>query len=399
MSSRRKILLIALETIWVSPARLPRALQAAGFEVGVACRESALLARTRHRDHFFPLPRKNPARALLAGIKTIVSAWKPDLILPMDDRTTLFLTGLPERLAAEGDSSGLADLLRRSLGNPVSTREALSKRRTMEVARELGVRVPACQTVESTAEIQKFAQEHGYPMVIKQSFGNSGNGVFICHNEVEARAAWERSRPKDNARKRILNWREQFRGRVIESSWLRSDRSVTVSQFIRGKCANSLAAAVGGRMLAALTAEVEQTNHNDTGPASVIRLTQNEEMRRFSEKMLNHWGLTGLIGFDFILDEARQAWLLECNPRSTSLGHLGVLVGEDLCAALYQGLISMPVMRTGKVKELMIAHFPQESWRASDSPYFKLAFHDVPTDDPDLLEALKKCPPHWRTQT
>ncbi len=138
----------------------------------------------------------------------------------------------------------------------------------MEVALELGIRVPASQTVESMSDILKFASEHGYPVVIKQSFGNSGNGVFICHNEVEARAAWERSRPKDNARKRILNWREEFRGRVIESSWMPADRSVTVNKFIKGKCANSLAAAVGGRMLAALTAEVEQTNHNDTGPAS-----------------------------------------------------------------------------------------------------------------------------------
>jgi carbamoylphosphate synthase large subunit len=397
MSFRPKILLIALETQWVSPARLPRALQAAGFEVGVACREQALLARARHRDHFFLLPQKNHARALLAGIRTIISAWKPDLILPLDDRTTLFLSSIPERLASDADSADLAALLRRSLGNPLSTREALSKRRTMEVARALGIRVPASQTVEAMAEIQKFAQEHGYPLVIKQSFGNSGSGVFICHNEAEARVAFEHVRKESKVKMRLLNWRERFRGRIMEASWLPADRSITVSKFIRGKCANSLAAAIGGRMLAALTVEVEQTNHDDTGPASVIQVTQNEEMRRFSEKMLNHWGLTGLIGFDFILDESRQAWLLECNPRPTSLGHLGALVGEDLCAALYQGLISMPVTRAGAVKELMIAFFPQESWRASDSPYFKLAFHDVPADDPDLLEALKNCPPHWRT--
>src|SRR5882724_7998140 len=126
MSSRPKILLMALELKWPGAARLPRALQDAGFEVGVACRAKAYMAHTKFRDHFFLLPEKNHGRGFLAGIKTIVSAWPPGLILPMDDRTALFLAGVHERIARRGNSDALAGLLQRSLGNPTGVREAAS---------------------------------------------------------------------------------------------------------------------------------------------------------------------------------------------------------------------------------------------------------------------------------
>ena len=183
----------------------------------------------------------------------------------------------------------------------------------------------------------------------------------------------------------------------MDASWFSHDRTTIASQFIKGKCATSLAAVVEGKMLAILTAEVEQTYLDSKGPASVVKLTGNEEMRRVSTAMLKHWGLTGLIGFDFILDETGQAWLLECNARSTPLSHLGAKVGNDLCAALLRGLTSAsPASDTPAPKELLVAHFPQEMWRSQESPYLKQAFHDVPLEDPPLLEAFKRTPPQRR---
>jgi len=391
MPLRPKILIMALETNWPATARLPRALQVAGFEVGVACRAKAYLAHTRHRDHFFKLPEKNHGRGLLAGLRTIIVAWPPDFILPADDRTVLFLARAHERLMADGDAGELAALLLRSLGNPASTREALSKRRTLEVAGELGVRVPASRTVESAAEIPEFARRHGFPVVLKRSFDFGGHGVFICRSVPEAAAAFVALRRQQTIKGRLRRWRDQFRGRVMESSWLPSDPTITVSQFIAGQSATSLAASVGGEMRAVLTAIVEQTYPHANSPASVVRLVPNEEMRRTSQILLNHWRLTGLIGFDFILDPAGRPWLLECNPRSTPLAHLGAQVGEDLCVGLYQGLVSAPFPRRTAPKELLVAHFPQETMRAPDSHYFKQAFHDVPLDDPALFDILNNC--------
>src|ERR1700753_3831840 len=96
LMARPKILLMALETEWPAPARVPLAMHKAGFEVGIACRREAFLAQTQHRDNFFLLPEKNHGRALLTALRTITSAWRPDIILPMDDRTALFLTRVYE---------------------------------------------------------------------------------------------------------------------------------------------------------------------------------------------------------------------------------------------------------------------------------------------------------------
>ena len=193
---------------------------------------------------------------------------------------------------------------------------------------------------------------------------------------------------------RVSFWREKFRGRMMERRWLPSDPSITVSQFIAGQCANSLTAAFGGRMLAALTAVKEQSFPDEKGPSSVVRFVHNEEMRRASERMVNHWRLTGLIGFDFMLDAAGQAWLIECNPRPTQIAHLGARVGEDICLALHRGLAGgRELLRPAAPMELTVAHFPKETWRDPNSPYFASAFHDVPWDDPDLLDCLKQARP------
>jgi hypothetical protein len=53
MFARPKILVVALETLWYCTARLPKALQEAGFEVGVACLEDSYLAATRFCERRF----------------------------------------------------------------------------------------------------------------------------------------------------------------------------------------------------------------------------------------------------------------------------------------------------------------------------------------------------------
>jgi hypothetical protein len=399
MSFRPKILVVGLELLWPGAARLPRALQDAGFEVGVACRAKSLLALTKFRDHFSLLPDKKYGRSFLLRLEEIVDSWPPDFLLPTDDWTALFLARVYELIACRGNSNRLAGLLKRSLGNPPAIHEAASKRRTLEVARHLGVRVPASRTVVSRGEILKFAGTHGFPIVLKRSFDNGGNGVFVCKNETEVAMALDFLHREKKLNARLNLWRERLRGRVMERRWLPSDRSITVSQFIAGKCAMSLAAAAEGQMLAALTAEAEETYPDAKGPSTVVRFVCNEEMRRASEVLLNHWRLTGLIGFDFMLDAAGQAWLIECNPRPTPIAHLGGRVGEDLLLALHRWLVSgqQPPRNTAP-PTLMVAHFPQETWRDPNSPYLASAFHDIPSDDPDLLNCLKQIQPTWRNR-
>jgi biotin carboxylase len=110
-----------------------------------------------------------------------------------------------------------------------------------------------------------------------------------------------------------------------------------------------------------------------------------------------------LYGFDFMLEAGtRNAYLIEINPRSTQVGHLGLGAGRDIPAALFSAVAGQTIQISPAVTEKdTIALFPQEWIRDSASPYLRSAYHDVPWEEPELVRACirsrKKRQP-WRVQ-
>jgi len=380
-----KILIAGLES-WPGVARLPHALQAAGFTVGVVCREDSCLAATRFRDRFFPWqPGSWRGGALLWRLKAIVDDWRPDFLVPADDPTVVFFSRAFARLKPEGR---LATLLRFSLGNPLALLEAESKNSTLEQARRCGIRAPCSRPVASECAALAFARENGFPILLKQSFGWAGDGVAVCRDAAETAAIWKYWHRRPAWKRWFYAWRSIIRGRELHPRWRPVDKVIVASQFVAGKPAMCLATAFAGQVLAAMTALKEKCFPGELGPSSVVRFVRNGEMRRAAGKLVAAWGLTGFIGFDFILDPQGDAWLIECNPRPTPISHLGVRVGEDICAALYCRLTRQPPPTLNHGAELVIAHFPQEQLRDPASPYLIASFHDVPVDDPGLVRRL-----------
>ena len=380
-----KILIAGLEA-WPGVARLPHALQVAGFEVGVVCREDSCLAATRFRDRLFTWrPGCRRGGALLQQLKAIVDEWRPDFLVPGDDPTVVFLARAFARL---NPAERLASLLKFSLGNPAALLEAANKHSVLERARACGIRVPRSRPVSSQSEASRFAREIGFPMLLKRSFGWAGVGVAVCRDESELRALWKHWHRRAEWKRRFYAWRNSIRGRELGSRWLPPNRAVVASQFIAGKPAMSVATGFAGQMLAALTSIKEKCFPTEFGPSSVVRFISNPEMRQATGKLVAAWGLTGFIAFDFILDSSGDAWLIECNPRPTPIAHLGARLGEDICAALYCRLTGQPAPRLRSGVQLVVAHYPQESLRDPASPYLTGSFHDVPEDDPNLMRWL-----------
>jgi predicted ATP-grasp superfamily ATP-dependent carboligase len=387
MSVAPKILIAGLES-WSGVARLPHALQDAGFEVGVACFEDSCLAATRFRERFFPWrPGCRRGGALLRQLAAITHEWRPDFLVPADDPTVVFLARGFERLSSR---SRLASLLKFSLGNPAALLEAASKHGTLERARQAGLRVPCSRVVAGEAEVLAFACETGFPFLLKQSFGWAGGGVAICRNESEAIAVWRNWHRKPAWKRHFYAWRNHVRGRELSPRWLPADRVIVASQFIAGKPAFCQLTVLAGRVLAGLTALKEKTYPDDKSPSSVVRFVRNEEMRLAAGRLAGAWGLSGFIGFDFILDPRGDAWLIECNPRPTSIAHLGQRAGEDICLALHHQLAGLPSLSMRQKGTLVVAHFPYEALRDPASPYLTAALHDVPRDDPGLLRRLSQ---------
>jgi hypothetical protein len=181
---------------------------------------------------------------------------------------------------------------------------------------------------------------------------------------------------------------------------LRKRPTVNVQRFIQGNDATSSVACWQGEVLASANFEVLAKGRT-TGPSSVIRLIHNREMSRASQEMVGLLGLSGLYGFDFVLEaKTGRAYLIEVNPRATQTCHLALGAGHDLPAALTAALIGRPIEeRVITTANETIALFPQEWGRDPESEFLSQAYHDVPWTEPKLIKACiegTKRPGRWR---
>jgi len=161
---------------------------------------------------------------------------------------------------------------------------------------------------------------------------------------------------------------------------------VNAQAFVEGKEATSAVACWNGKVFAALHFEVVHKT-SAAGHATVVRLIENPEMSAAAEKVVSRLRLSGVHGFDFMLDQKTgNAYLIEINPRATQVGHLALGPGRDIPAALYAAVSGEEVQPAPRVTEKdTIALFPQEWIRDPESPFLRSAYHDVPWEEPELV--------------
>jgi hypothetical protein len=161
---------------------------------------------------------------------------------------------------------------------------------------------------------------------------------------------------------------------------------VNAQAFVEGKEATTAIACWQGKVLAALHFEVIN-KRSSSGPATVVRRIDNPEMAAAAEKMARRLNLSGVHGFDFMLEEQTgHAYLIELNPRATQVCHLALGAARDIPAALYAAVSGKDEQPAPVVTEKdTIALFPQEWTRDSESQFLQAAYHDVPWEEPELI--------------
>ena len=83
-----------------------------------------------------------------------------------------------------------------------------------------------------------------------------------------------------------------------------------LQEEVIGRPANRAVVCYKGKVLAGISVEALETQH-DLGPASIVRLIQNQDMTAIAQMMVERFQLSGFIGFDFVLDLKNVAWLIE----------------------------------------------------------------------------------------
>ncbi len=378
--------LLAMTTRWIPMVRLAMALNNAGFALDAVCPPRHPLLKTKAARKTYAYDSLAPLRSLASAI----TASGPDLIVPGDDLAAMQLHALYEReFNRGGKDAPICRVIERSLGSPSSFPQVYARTGLLEIAREEGIRVPKTEVITDINQLREWEARSGFPAVLKSNGSSGGEGVRIVHTLEEAERAFRTLKAPPllaRAAKRALVNGDKT---LILPSLLRRRSGLNIQEYVSGHEATSTVACWQGTLLASLHFEV-LCKTTPTGPASVMRLIDSREMSIAAEKIVRRLNLSGLIGFDFMLEEQTgNPYLIEVNPRATQVGHLTLGPGRDLPAALYSALTGEVIREAPKVTEnRTIALFPQEWKRNPESSFLQSGYHDIPWEEPELIRAF-----------
>jgi hypothetical protein len=319
----------------------------------------------------------------LASLRSAIRAARPDLIIPCDDGALWQLHGLHARDAE------FRALIERSLGASAGYPLLESRGRTLKLAAELGIRVPANHAVHAAGELNNAGLE--WPAMLKIDGTWGGDGVEMVRSPEEAARVF---RTLFGPWRTGVTLKQFFVNRHPVALWLlrrRGGARVTLQKFIQGRQATAMFACWQGEVLASVSVEVV-ASQGPTGAATIVRLMHNEEIARAAALLAGRLNLSGFHGLDFILEERTGApYLIEMNPRATQLGHLQVCAQGSLADALAAKLTGRPWQQSPGVRLIpgnTIALFPQ-AWKTDPTrPELAGEYHDVPWDEPVLVREL-----------
>jgi hypothetical protein len=364
------------------------ALAKAGFIVEAVCPPHHPLSniqavrRTYKYSGLFPV----------SSLGTAVVNSGPDLIIPGDDLAARHLHLLHQRELSRGSAGAkTCSLIEASLGSAESFAVVYERATFMRLAQEEDIRAPKTSVIQNLEDLRRWIEDTGLPTVLKADGTSGGVGVRVVRTLDEAVSVYRELKAPPllaRAAKRALWDRDQT---LVWPSLLRRSSLVSAQTLIHGHEATSTVACWKGAVLAGLHFEVVNKKYA-AGPATVMRLIDHAEMKNAVEKMVRRLNLSGVHGFDFMLEpHTGNAYLIEINPRATQVGHLNLGPGRDLPAALAAAVTGTEIQHTPQLTEKdTVALFPQEWMRDPASPLIQSAYHDVPWEEPRLVEACMK---------
>jgi hypothetical protein len=277
-------------------------------------------------------------------------------------------------------------LLVRSLGSPLGHPIVASRQKFLTLAREEGVLVPDSALTPGRNALDEWIVGNGVPAVLKTDRTSGGQGVRIVKTRQQAQRAFrELASPRAVGRiaKGILM---DGAGSAVARLIRPEQPLVSAHQFVAGHDANVALACWQGEVLAQILAMVLKTR-SPNGPAAVIRLIENSQMSEAVKKVVRRLGLSGFVGFDFVIEDSTgKAFLIEINPRATQTCHLQLGSRSDLCAALCASLSGSTAARKASVtRRQTIVLWPHLAESLLPLQMVDNAYFDKPQNDPEIV--------------
>ena len=375
------VVLVAHSLLWPNAARLAIACKNAGFSVAAIARREHPLHKMRSPDRTFVyLP--HDARG---SLRRAIELCRPQLIMPCDDRVVAHLHTLHSEYARAGNPT--AKLIETSLGHPDSY-EIVRKRSLLgKLAFLPGVRIPQGDMVDSLSRLKAWVALHGLPALLKLDGRTGGQDLILLSKRADLANDYLNMKVRQCGMRALWNAIRRGDVETILSEWRDGLPAMSVQSMAPGRPANCAVACWRGEVISFVAVETVRAR-STFGVATLVRRVEGGAMRAAAESIVRHLGISGMCGFDFMIDEdSQEATLVEINPRATQINHFPLAPQADLSTALLSALGGRPAAAPpfSTPYETPIALFPQAC--GSDAASLGLAgvFHDAPHEEPELL--------------
>lgn len=386
----KKILIIALKEDWTGISRLPGGLERVGFRVFALCPKNSYLAKTKFLEGVILYPTYTYSRSVLIYLWMTYSLfyYGPDLVIPGDEDALLALQHVSSFFEKIPFFNKISKIIRKSLPSKMFDSILLHKSDFQKKCSEWEIRTPKNIVLGNVESALFEASKMGYPVVLKKDSGYGGSGVFICHNKIEVIKCFQLNQVYSFFKKFNLFIKEMFFISIHNN-----DQKISIQQYIDGQVGQAPFCAYNGVVFGFNPMLRIKTHPGKTGPASVSCGYEDKDIQHYIEKIAREMNYTGFGSLEYVLDKkSGLIYIIELNPRPTPTVHLGsTIVQNDLCQLFYFGINSFPT-KLNMFKPYTVAMFPGEKRRDPNSHYLLESYHDVPFNDPLLLEALDAQP-------
>lgn len=379
-------LLVISANRWPTAGQIASGLAVAGFQVAALCPVDSPVYRLRKLRAHFPYRFWSSS----ASIRSAIAAWSPDVLICTDDLAAHALQCLYSDASQNLSDQNMALLntLKLSFGDCRNLAVTRSKNAILSLAATLGIACPQATVLANYREYSANESGFVFPLMVKADDAWGGLGVQFVHDRHALRAAMaELSLP--------YHWPGRFK-RALQQllprqpfHWLFGWRpNVSIQQHVIGHPCTSAVVCWNGKILAGITVDVLATAY-EFGPATAVKIAHRSDVTAAAKKLVGKLGLSGFLGFDFVVDPNDNAWFLEMNARATPICHI-CLENEDLAGALFSQITGLrPRGIYCNVQQDAFTLFPYETPRTRRTMPNAPRERDAPPDEPDYVAACR----------
>ena len=224
--------------------------------------------------------------------------------------------------------------------SPDAIDRAEDRERFQQMIERLGLKQPPNRTARSTEDAVRFAEDIGYPLVVRPSYVLGGRAMEIVYKESELR---------------------RYMREAVQVS---NDAPVLLDRFLDDAIEVDLDAVSDGQqvVIGGLMQHIEQAGvHSGDSACSLPPYSLGQEiqdlMREQARKMAMELGVIGLMNVQFAVKN-NEVYVLEVNPRaSRTVPFVSKCIGQSLAKVAARCMAGQSLESQNFTKEIVPKHF------------------------------------------